>query len=139
RGWYGYKVSDRAIGVMFPANRQYLSRWIKEPSSRVSPYLLKASGEMGPSGPQLILALDLEDVVKPQQLEERLKERESLKAAKNIPEVAKTVATIQGLRFAVSIGEKATGTLRVDFDTDAAALKDVAKPLLLEALGDAGL
>lgn len=139
RGWYGYMVGDRALGVMFPANRQYLSRWIKEPSGRSSPYLQQAAGDVRPSGPQLLLAVDLEDIVQPQQLEERLKQRESLKGVKNISDIARTVASVIGVRFTVTIGDKATGTLTVDFSSDTAPLKDVAKPLLLESLGHAGL
>ena len=139
RGWYAIKVGSSGLGVMFPANRQYLSRWIKEPAGRASTYLTKAAAEVTASGPQLLIALDLDDVVKPQQLEARLKDAESLEKATNIGEIAKTVASIQGVRLAVTIKEKAAGSITVDFGRDAAALKDVAKPLLIEAVKNRGL
>ncbi len=138
RGWYCFKVSDRSLGVMFPANRQYLSRWMKAPPGRVSPYLQRAADARNARS-QILLAVDLEDVVKPQQLEERLKQMESLKGSKNVGEIAKTVAALQGVRFEVAIQEKAFGNLTLDFDSSPSALRDVAKSLVLEVLGDAGL
>ena len=139
RGWYGYMTGGGALAEMFPANRQYVSRWIKEPSGRAPVYLQQAAAGVRSSGPQIMLALDLEDIVQPQQLEERLKQRKSLVGVKNFSDIARTVSTVQGVRFTVTIADKATGTLTVDFGSNTAALKDVAKPLLLEALGHAGL
>lgn len=138
RGWYCFKVSDRSLGVMFPANRQYLSRWMKAPPGQVSPYLQRATAGRNAKS-QIILAVDLEDVVKPQQLEERLKQMESLKNSKNVAEIAKTIATLQGMRFEVAIQEKAFGNLTLDFASSPSAIRDVAKALVLEVLSDAGL
>jgi len=138
RGWYGFKLNDHALGVMFPPNRQYLARWIKSPPGRMSPYLQRAADRKNAKS-QVVLAIDLEDVVKPQQVEERLKQMEALKGNKNIGEIAKTLTSLQGVRFEVAIGDKAFGNLTLDFASNPSAIGGVAKSLVLEALGDAGL
>jgi len=79
RGAYAFKVSDKSLGLMFPANRQFLSRWIKEKPGQYSSYLLDASKEVNASGPQLLIALDLEDLVQPQIIQSRIKEMNSVK------------------------------------------------------------
>jgi hypothetical protein len=140
RGAYAFKVSDNSVGLMFPANRQYLARWIKEKPGQFSSYLLNASRDMTAAGPQLVIALDVEDLVHPQAIPERLKSMESLKNAKvNTGDLAKTLAGIKGVKFAVTVKEKATGKVTVDFGGDAAILKDVGKGLLLEVLEHRGL
>ncbi len=111
---------------------------MKSPPGRISPYLQRAADTRNAKS-QVVLAIDLEDVVKPQQVEERLKKMESLKGDKNVGEIAKTITGLQGARFEVAIGDKAFGNLTLDFASSPSAIGDVAKPLILEALGDAGL
>src|SRR5438876_7634199 len=36
RGAYAFKLSNNSLGLMFPANRQYLARWIKEKPGQYS-------------------------------------------------------------------------------------------------------
>jgi hypothetical protein len=140
RGAYAYKLADRTVGLMFPANRQYLSRWIKEKSGQYSAYLQEASSALTATGPQLVIALDLEDLVQPQLVQERLKQMGSLKNANvNMDELVKTVSGVKGIKFSVTVKDKATGKITVDFGGDASVLKDVGKPLLLEVLEHRGL
>jgi hypothetical protein len=125
---------------MFPANRQNLARWIKEKPGQFSSYLLDASNALIATGPQLVVALDLEDLVQPQIVKDRIKQMESLKNAKvNMDDLVKTISGIKGLKFSVTVKDKATGKITVDFAGDAYDLKDVGKPLLLEVLENRGL
>jgi hypothetical protein len=57
----------------------------------------------------------------------------------NTGDLAKTLAGIKGVKFAVTVKEKATGKVTVDFGGDAAILKEVGKGLLLEVLEHRGL
>jgi hypothetical protein len=54
-------------------------------------------------------------------------------------ELVKTVAGLKGIKFAVTVKDKAMGKVTVDFLGDASILKDVGKPLLLEVLEHRGL
>jgi hypothetical protein len=140
RGAYAYKISNNSVGLMFPANRQFLARWIKEKPGDFSSYLMNASKDMTGAGPQIVIALELEDLVQPQRVREQAKAMESLKNAKvSAEDVAKTVIGIKGVKFAVTVRDKAAGKVTVDFATDATVLKDVGKPLLLEVLEHRGL
>jgi hypothetical protein len=140
RGAYAYKVSNNALGVMFPADRQFLSRWIKEKPGQYSSYLLDASKDMAASGAQILIAMDLEDLVQPQLIQERMKAMRSLKDSKvNRDDLAKTLVSIKGVKFSVAVRDKATGKVTVDFGGDASTLKEVGKPLLLEVLENRGL
>jgi hypothetical protein len=140
RGAYAIKLTNNSVGLMFPANRQYLARWIKNKPGDSSAYLVNASRDMTSNGPQLVMALDLEHLVQPDAIRERLKTVEELKTAKvKLDDVAKTLATIRGIKFAVTVKDKATGRITADFDADASVLKDVGKLLLLRALENHGL
>ncbi len=140
RGAYAIQLPNNSVGLMIPANRQYLSRWIKDKAGQSSAYLTDAARDMTATGPQLALAMDLEDVVQPDAIRGRLDDVEALKGAKiNLDSVVKTLATIRGVKLAVTIKEKATGKITVDFGADAAVLKDVGKAVLLHALHNHGL
>jgi hypothetical protein len=140
RGAYAFKVSNNALGLVFPANRQYLARWIKEKPAAYSSYLADAVRDMTAAGPQLVIALDLENLVQPQIVRQRATQMESLENAKvNIDDLVKVVLGIKGLKFSATVKDKATGRITVDFAGDAAVLKDVGKPLLLEVLHNRGL
>jgi len=139
RGAYAYRISNNSVGLMFPANRQFLARWIKEKPGQYSSYLFDASKDVA-AGPQLVMAIDLEDLVQPQLIRERMKQMASLKDSKvNADELARTLISIKGVKFAVAVRDKATGKVTVDFSGDTASLKDVGKPLLLEVLENRGL
>jgi hypothetical protein len=140
RGAYAYKPSDKTVGLVFPANRQFLARWIKEQPGQFSSYLLDASTALTATGPQLVVALDLEHLVQPQIVRERAKQMQSLRNARvNMDDLVKTISAIKGLKFSVTVKDKATGKITVDFDSDASDLRDVGKPLLLEVLEHRGL
>jgi hypothetical protein len=140
RGAYAIQLPGNSLGLMFPANRQYLSRWIKDKSGQTSSYLTDAARDMTATGPQLVLALDLEDVVQPDAIRDRLNDVEAIKGSKtNIDAIAKTLATIRGVKLAVTVTEKASGKITVDFAADAAVLKNEGKALLLHALQNHGL
>lgn len=141
KGAYCVKLTDELFGAMFPANRQFLSRWLREGTSgQASTYLSDAAREMKPKGPQIILAIDLEDALDTSALEARLKDLTSLGDSKeNLAAIAKVLEGIRGARLSVTIDKGAKASLLVNFDRDVAPLKAVAKPLILEIMGNRGL
>lgn len=139
-GAYCVKLTDDLLGVMFPANRQFLSRWIRERSGQAADYLTDAARDMKAKGPQLLVAIDLDDAVSPGDLEDRLKKFVSLgESEKNLKAITKVVEGIRGVKFGVTVDTKATGRMIVNFDSDVAPLKSIAKPLLLEVLSNRGM
>uniref|UniRef100_UPI002619FD9B hypothetical protein n=1 Tax=uncultured Gimesia sp. TaxID=1678688 RepID=UPI002619FD9B len=140
---YFVRLNTSVMGVMHPANRQAVSRWAEfgrnSTSSVVSPYLKQATKRVRSGGPQIAMAIDLDDIALPHQLQESLEQSEVLKGNKSkIKELFDLISGIQGATFTVKVGSKAEGELRIDFDSDTAKFSNFAKPLVLEVLGKFG-
>lgn len=139
-GAYTVKLTDDLFGVIFPANRQFLSRWVRQRSGEVSRYLLDATYDLKPNGPQVLIAVDLEDSVNPGSVGEKVKEFASLAgSAENLKTIAKVLEGVRGAKLGITYENKATGRLVVSFEGEAAPLKPIAKPLVLKVLGNHGL
>ena len=140
QGAYGVKLGNDLFGFMFPANRQQLSRWLRERSGQVSPYLLESTREMKARGPQLVVAIDLEDAIDSVDLDARLEPFASLgNPNPDIKAVKSVIESIRGARLAVTFDKEASGRLIVDFELDAAPLGPIARELILEVLSNRGL
>ena len=143
--FYVVKFGERIVGFMSPAHRQDVARWVdriyseNRSKAALSPYLTEAIGYAEEVGTPVIMALDLEHVVTLERIKQRLPELEALKDRDvDHEKLAKALSSVRGLTLGVTIGEKMTGALKVDFAEDVTMMKDYAKPLLLEALGNHG-
>jgi len=131
----------KRLGVMSPANRQSVARWLREASSRtqsvLSPYLQGALTASQTSG--IVMAFDLQDAVPPDVIRAKLATSPAL-AGKNInlDAAAKALASIRGLSLEVAVTDGTFGRLMIHFNDDASILAPVAKPLLLEILASLG-
>ncbi|MDZ4782817.1 MAG: hypothetical protein SGJ19_21425 [Planctomycetia bacterium] len=135
-------LGDSQVGAMLPTNRQLAARWIKRVKSgegAVSAYLTKASSYSDTAGTDIILSIDLTDVLPQKFLEERLRDGELKDQIKDIPATAALLTSIQGVRLGIKIGDKCHGKLIVDFAEDPSSLGELAKPMLLNAIGGAGI
>jgi len=140
QGAFGVKLAADQYALMFPANRQSLSRWLRERNGQASTWLLQSATQLKARGPQLVLALDLEGAVPTKGLEERLKQSATLgPGAANVAEMARVIGSARGAYFTVEFGEGAIGTLVVEFERDAAPLGEVGKGVLLGALANHGV
>ncbi len=135
RGGYVAKVAANSIGIMFPANRQYLSSWLRGRNGQLSTYLRQTAKRTG----HVVMALDLEDALSPQLVQDRLKQFKAFAGATgNVEELAAVLSSIRGVTLELTVGEKAEGKVTVEFGRDATILADVAKPALLEVLSRQG-
>lgn len=142
---YLIALQSNLYGVFGPANRQKALRWAErsqaEKVSRLTPYLDRIASYPETVGTEIMLGLDVTGMIDPAQLRENLKNSVTLKSRSQVDpeEVAKVLASIQGIALGVKATDVLNGKLRVDFARSPAAIKDFAKPLLLEKLGDIGL
>jgi len=131
----------KRLGVMSPANRQSVARWLREAGSRtqsaLSPYLQGSLTASQTSA--IVMAFDLQDAVPPDVIRAKLASSPAL-AGKNInlDAAAKALASIRGLSLEVAVTNGTFGRLMVHFSGDASILAPVAKPLLLEILAGLG-
>lgn len=138
---YCVQLEATRLGVMAPANRQTVSRWLREASARkepaVSPYLKAALTASETS--QVVIAFDLQDAVPQEMIRAKLGGSATL-SGKNIDldAAVKALASIRGMVLEVAITEGSYGRLMIHFGSDAKILAPFAKPLLIEVLGNLG-
>lgn len=138
---YCVQLEATRLGVMAPANRQTVSRWLRDVGTRkeaaVSPYLKAALTASEKS--QIVIAFDLQDAVPQETIRAKLGGSATL-SGKNIDldAAAKALAGIRGMVLEVAITEGSYGRLMIHFDSDASVLAPFAKPLLIEVLGNMG-
>src|SRR5262249_18077701 len=137
RDAYFVEIAPRTLGLMQPANRQELARWLRfakqaSPQVTLSPYLVTAAAETDAQR-QIVLALAFTDVVGPEGARQRLGDAKSLEGRKvNLDQLVRIFAGLKGMVLAVRVGQAIEGELRVDFTDRVEPLLPVAKPLLLE-------
>jgi hypothetical protein len=136
---YFVSLEAKQLGVVFPANRQFVSRWAQDSAGLLSSgYLLVADKQVDRMN-QIVMAIDLRDVPQPHRLRERLQASPALKTlSAKLDTIEKLIAGVQGLTLRIAVAQSARGTLRVDFSESPQVLGPQAKPLLLEALDGFG-
>ncbi|HVC95039.1 MAG TPA: hypothetical protein VND64_15190, partial [Pirellulales bacterium] len=141
---YMVSLGPKTVGMLSPANRQELGRWIRGAASgsrpNVAPYLQSALGYADDVGTEIILALDLADTFDVANAREKLDSSAVLKGGKvDVEKVAKVLVSLKGVMLGIRTGEKVHGKIKVDFGEDVSLMADFAKPLLLEVLANHGL
>ncbi len=85
------------------------------------------------------MAIDLQHVMSPEVIRDRLENFEALKGRNvDLDQLSKVLATIQGLTLGITIDDDIQGAFIVDFAQDISMIADFAQPLLLEALANHG-
>lgn len=140
---YFVQLASKTVGVMYPAHRQLVSRWIDfaktSTESELSPYLKSAADVLDDKTIQVVLAIDLKDMVRPHTLKEKLANSATLKGKKvDLDALGQAISSLQGATFTISLTDKAFGRLQVDFVGNVQPIAPFAKQLILEALDDAG-
>ncbi|MFO0902149.1 MAG: hypothetical protein U0939_04065 [Pirellulales bacterium] len=141
---YIVPLPQNVVGLMIPADRQVTGRWIRDYSSEqpleLSPYLQEAYSFAKDNGTPVIMALDLLDIVAPDHIRDAIVKSEIMKGESDeaIDAAAKTIASVRGVMFGITLKDKMFGKVRVDFGEDAAPLAKHGKQLLLRALARHG-
>jgi len=131
-------LDPKTLGVMYPANRQAVSRWAsaarRSDRAAASDYLQAAAKRLKP-GTQVVLALDLKDVVPPHRIHQAVMETDVFKAKpEKRQEIARIVSGIEGITLTMEIDVVVRCTFHFDFAESSAPFANFAKPLLVELL-----
>jgi hypothetical protein len=130
------------VGVMRPANRQSLSRWMRTTglvgSARISPFLQQSIDNL-PKDAQAQLAIDLNDMFEAEGLRQRFKKSKALADGNvDVEAATKLFSMVKGLTLALRIDNDIKGELRVYFEESPTFLEPVAKKMLSNALTSIG-
>ena len=135
------KFADYQYGILSPANRQDAARWIQrsatQKSDALSPYLRQAVQYAGGAGPEIIMALDLEHIIRPEEIQAAVQRAEIL-ADLDEGEVAAVLSSLRGVTLGVRVADDIKGKLIADFAADASLLEPIAKPLILNIMHNVG-
>jgi hypothetical protein len=139
-------VATLAPGVVAahqPPNRQEAGRWLRAATGKaapgMSPYLKQAAALVGPQAP-VVLAFDTADMLPVTRVKAGLAKAKALEGKKASPDaLADLFAGMKGVTVVFRVTDHMTGEIRLDFDGPAAALKDVARPLMIEVLDHMGV
>ena len=140
---YVVAFGPKILAAMSPANRQNVTRWVRESkvkkAANLSPYLAQAVAvaETGPA--QIVLAFDLGGVLAPAEVSHALAKSPMTAANIDPNEAATLIGGILGLRLDIEWGTPIHGRLLIEFPQQPDLLAQVAKPLLLEILAKRGV
>ena len=140
---YVVALGPRIIGAMTPANRQQTIRWVRESRKRkipeLSPYLTEAVQAAEGESNHIVLALDLQDILAPAEVESELaKSKDLLSKQDDAKSLSQTIASIRGVRLDIELNSPSSAQLSIDFEQDATSLSNLAKPMLLDTLAKYG-
>ncbi len=142
---YLVKVEPKKLALMAPANRQMASRWIRSSENgqmRLSPYLANAV-KFADTNAHVIVAFDLTDVIHDHSIEERLKQTELYKTGslkgQDMSDLCAKLAGIKGLTLGITINDKISGAIKIDFKERPTTFAIFGKDLLLHVLKQRGL
>ncbi|MEW4529640.1 hypothetical protein [Maioricimonas sp. JC845] len=141
RDSYFALFGPRLLGVMSPAFRQDMARWIQQVQSSargelMSQYLAETVAE---SDAQILLCFDLEEMFEPEVLRQRIAASPAVGGqSRNIDALAELFAGLRGIRAEIIIADSTHMTITIDFQDEPGSVGQFVKPLIIEALGDAG-
>lgn len=139
KGVYVTSLTRGTIGVMRPADRASLARWIDQAQAEGTPiiaeYLQGATSHKG----EIVLAIDLADSLDKWMLRQWLESTETLKGSTSqVVALSDFLETLQGLTLVVTVSDQISAELHIDFQTSLPPLADKIHPLLLEYMTHSG-
>lgn len=125
--------ANDVFGIVRPADRKMVSRWLSNEGANNAPTYLKKHAIQGSKYISLLMAVDLQDAWSPIALAQKIENFDCLKGM-DIKSVASTLATVQGIRIIVGRKSLNECIISLDFGTSPANLLPVAKNFFIEAL-----
>lgn len=144
RDSYIVPFSDSVVGMMMPADRQKVGRWIRDYSSTrtpsLSPYLAEAYHFANEHKTPVVMAMDLQDVVSFEHVFKALSTSDLTKAMtiEQIEAASQVIGSLRGVMLGFTVRDRIYGKIRVDFAKNAAPLEKIGKTILLNALAKHG-
>jgi hypothetical protein len=130
---YLVPLPDRVLSIVRPADRRFLSQWLRRDRNPNSgDYLTNAAGK-SLDGLSLMIAVDVEDLIAPQTISETLGTFNSLKG-KDAVAVANELANLQGVTLEVSRDTLTRTTITLSFRESPKNLQPIAKDFFNELL-----
>jgi hypothetical protein len=140
RDAYFVDLGERVLGIMSPAYRPDVARWVrgagKETRGGISEYLAEAAAT--PS--QILLAVDLQDTFESVAAHQFLNAQPILKTAEvPVVDVIDLMKTLRGVRVSAVVNDMTEARISLDFSKPVTLPADVLKALTVASISDHGL
>lgn len=137
------KTAPKMLGLMNPADRQLLARWLKDiPPDMVSnaPRYLKDAARSASPTTVMLVAMDLSNTDSPDSIRELIKDSTVINRDRlaNVEGLTRFLTGIQGICLELKVGESMQGSLRIDFDQSVNIIAPYGRALITEALDGHG-
>ena len=134
-------LGPQLLGVVSPAYRQDLARWIERGQRKLDSTLNRYLDEvlLGQSA-GVTLAIDLTEMFDPARLKPRLMTMGAMIGKQNdVDRIASRIMAVRGLRLDVYVTEETNAALTLDFANAIGNDGPLMRAILLEAMGDLGV
>ena len=142
---YVIQFDPKTIGVMRPANRQAVLRWLRSMDLAAGPqlsvYIMQAAGYADTTGSEIIIAVDLDGAFSWERGAKYVDRKKELleKYGVEVKNAADLMATLKGLRVGIRLTEKPIGEVIADFGDEVKLPNECARQLMLDVFADAGI
>ncbi|HVJ86654.1 MAG TPA: hypothetical protein VM452_13475, partial [Caulifigura sp.] len=134
-------LGPQLLGVVSPAYRQDLARWIERGQRKLDTTLNRYLDEvlLGQSA-GVTLAIDLTEMFDPARLKPRLMTMGAMIGKQNnVDQIAARIMAVRGLRLDVYVTDETNAALTLDFANPIGKDGPLMRAILLEAMGDLGV
>ncbi len=137
------KLGPRVLGAHAPANRQQLTRWIRNSRRRKAPqfsdYLQQSISRINGNENQIVLALDVAGLTSAGKVANFLSTAEDSPVEKGqVNEISELVASLQGLCLEVQLAASPSGRLTLTFESPIEVQEQLAREVFLFILAHKG-
>lgn len=134
---YLMPVTNKSLGILRPANRSLLSKWIDSAQLGEIPAYLQSQTKQPEQFLSLMIAIELKDLFSPISLAKRLEVLESTQQA-DLTALAKVLASVQGMSIIVGRRNLSECILSIEFGQTPTAVQPIANQLINEILNNNG-
>lgn len=128
---YLVPLQNEVLSIVRPADRKFLGQWLKKDRSpSVSDYLKRAAGAQLADVAAMI-AVDLEDLISAEILEQNLAGLKSI-AGKDVKKIARSIAGMHGVTLSVNKGSLSDTVITLEFKEAPTELTPIAKAFFNE-------
>jgi hypothetical protein len=140
---YFVPIEPTVLASITPAERSEIARWVRQPvkpeGSIASTYIRSVIAVLDEKT-DIVMAMDLEGAFGLPGIRKFLEDN----GIKEIPDqkidaTAEVLGSMNGIMLQISVGESITGRASIQFERDAALLKECAKPVMIAVLKRLGM
>ncbi len=141
RNCYFAVLTPELLGVVSPAHRQDVARWIERGERKTDAVLNQYLDEvlLGQSA-GVTMAIDLTEMFEPERLSARLVSMGAMIGKQgDVQRITARVMEVRGLRLDVFVTDQTRGVLTLDFSTPIGSDGPLMQKIVMEAMGDLGV